>query len=243
MTGPSTHGAMAARGSAMDPSNACPYLGILEDPATHFAFPSTAQRCHATPKPSRIDLAKQARDCLTAQHVGCPRYHPPRLPPPQPRLLRVAGTARPVPVTARTGSTTLRIAYLLGAVAIALLVIGQLTGPLIDFPGTAGPGVSGPASSPTAGVSATPAASASPRLTDPPATPTPTAMGSPTLTPVPSFTPTPTPAPLVHVVASGETLTSIARQYGVSVSQLKLANRIRNPNLIYRGQRVVIPVR
>ncbi|MBN1813158.1 MAG: LysM peptidoglycan-binding domain-containing protein [Anaerolineae bacterium] len=46
----------------------------------------------------------------------------------------------------------------------------------------------------------------------------------------------------VHVVQRGETLYSIARYYGVSVSAICAANSIANPRLIYAGQRLVIPV-
>jgi lipoprotein-anchoring transpeptidase ErfK/SrfK len=44
----------------------------------------------------------------------------------------------------------------------------------------------------------------------------------------------------VHVVQRGETLASIARRYGTSISALAAANGIRNPNLIYVGQRLSI---
>jgi len=44
----------------------------------------------------------------------------------------------------------------------------------------------------------------------------------------------------VHVVQRGETLASIAYRYGTSVSALAAANGIRNPNLIYVGQRLTI---
>jgi LysM repeat protein len=45
----------------------------------------------------------------------------------------------------------------------------------------------------------------------------------------------------VHVVQRGETLSSIAYRYGTSVSALVAANGIRNPSLIYVGQRLRIP--
>lgn len=44
-----------------------------------------------------------------------------------------------------------------------------------------------------------------------------------------------------HVVTSGDTLNSIARQYGVTVEALQQANGITNPNFIYIGQELVIP--
>lgn len=44
-----------------------------------------------------------------------------------------------------------------------------------------------------------------------------------------------------HVVRRGETLSSIARSYGVSVNSLMQANNIRDPNRIFVGQRLCIP--
>ncbi len=46
---------------------------------------------------------------------------------------------------------------------------------------------------------------------------------------------------IVYIVQRGDTLARIAARYGVSVSALVTANRIRNPNLIYTGQRLIIP--
>jgi N-acetylmuramoyl-L-alanine amidase len=60
--------------------------------------------------------------------------------------------------------------------------------------------------------------------------------------------PAPTRSPLVHTVVRGETLTAIARRYGVSVAALKAANRSRypsvvsNPNVIYAGQELIVPI-
>ena len=45
----------------------------------------------------------------------------------------------------------------------------------------------------------------------------------------------------VHIVQHGETLSQIARVYGVSMTALAQANGIRNPNFIYVGQRLAIP--
>jgi LysM repeat protein len=45
----------------------------------------------------------------------------------------------------------------------------------------------------------------------------------------------------IHVVQSGETLSGIARQYGVSQSAIMETNSITDPNLIFAGQRLVIP--
>jgi LysM repeat protein len=47
----------------------------------------------------------------------------------------------------------------------------------------------------------------------------------------------------VHVVARGEHLSGIARRYGVSIEELLAYNSISNANLIYIGQRLMIPGR
>ncbi|OGO04423.1 MAG: hypothetical protein A2Y73_00110 [Chloroflexi bacterium RBG_13_56_8] len=44
-----------------------------------------------------------------------------------------------------------------------------------------------------------------------------------------------------HTIQWGESLLSIARKYGVTVSQLVEANGLTNANLIYAGQRLLIP--
>ncbi len=48
--------------------------------------------------------------------------------------------------------------------------------------------------------------------------------------------------PTQHVVQRGESLYGIARQYGVTVLAIAQANNISNPNLIYVGQVLKIPV-
>jgi len=47
----------------------------------------------------------------------------------------------------------------------------------------------------------------------------------------------------VHVVRRGDTLAKIALRYGVSVTALSRANNVRNANVIYVGQRLVIPTK
>lgn len=47
---------------------------------------------------------------------------------------------------------------------------------------------------------------------------------------------------LIHTVREGETLTSIAARYGVSVSAIAIANKLSNEDALYVGQRLIIPV-
>jgi LysM repeat protein len=56
--------------------------------------------------------------------------------------------------------------------------------------------------------------------------------------------PQPPPPPQqvrIHVVQRGETLSQIAKKYGHTTAYLAYCNGIRNPNLIYVGQRLRIP--
>ena len=67
---------------------------------------------------------------------------------------------------------------------------------------------------------------------------------SPSASPSRSVEPTPTPAPtpIVYTVQTGDTLSKIAVQHGVTVDQILAANpEITNPNRITLGQRIVIP--
>jgi len=60
--------------------------------------------------------------------------------------------------------------------------------------------------------------------------------------PGPAPAPAPAPAPTRYVVQAGDTLYSISRQFGVNVWELAQFNNLMNPNLIYAGQVLMIPV-
>jgi LysM repeat protein len=57
---------------------------------------------------------------------------------------------------------------------------------------------------------------------------------------IPADVPGPTPE-FAHLVHRGETLTGIARQYGLSPAELAAANGLAAPYVIYPGQELVIP--
>jgi len=73
------------------------------------------------------------------------------------------------------------------------------------------------------------------------------AESSPTpaaVTPSPDPTPQPVPTPQVYVIRSGDTLSTIATRFGVSLDELLDANEdtIRNPDRIAVGDEIIIPV-
>ncbi|MEZ4660052.1 MAG: LysM peptidoglycan-binding domain-containing protein [Caldilineaceae bacterium] len=73
-------------------------------------------------------------------------------------------------------------------------------------------------------------------------TPPPTATPAP-YTPAPTATPTVTPTPVIHEIASGDSLLGIANQYDISVAALQEANGILDPRTLQVGQQLIIPSR
>jgi LysM repeat protein len=60
-------------------------------------------------------------------------------------------------------------------------------------------------------------------------------------TPAPTATPTISPTPILHTIASGESLLTVAGQFGVSVAALQDANGILDPRFLQVGQQLIIP--
>jgi LysM repeat protein len=50
------------------------------------------------------------------------------------------------------------------------------------------------------------------------------------------------PPQVIHEVASGETLSSIADKYDTTVEAILAANKLSSPDLIYKGQELVVPL-
>jgi len=62
------------------------------------------------------------------------------------------------------------------------------------------------------------------------------------LLPSPLYAQEPRPVPTQHIVQAGENLFRIALRYGLSVDDLARANNISNPQLIYAGQVLSLPL-
>ena len=63
-----------------------------------------------------------------------------------------------------------------------------------------------------------------------------------TTAPQPTSTPAPTPTPLVHVLALGETISSIALRYGLDMGTVLAANPELNPRTLTVGTEIIVPV-
>lgn len=68
-----------------------------------------------------------------------------------------------------------------------------------------------------------------------------TAVSEPSPQPTTEPTPEPTAAPITHTVQSGDNLTKIAQQYGVTVQDIMTANNLLNADYIAVGQVLIIP--
>ncbi|MBN1202545.1 MAG: L,D-transpeptidase family protein [Anaerolineae bacterium] len=94
----------------------------------------------------------------------------------------------------------------------------------------------------------TPAPSPTPTFT-PSATPTETPSPTPTITPTPSPTPPPLLSPALeaaqgqrHVVQVGDNLETLGYTYGVDWATLAEINGLDDPNRVYAGQELIVPV-
>ena len=70
----------------------------------------------------------------------------------------------------------------------------------------------------------------------------PTEIATEAATPSPTASPTPGAQYITHKIKQGETLSEIARAYGVSVQDVMAANNLDDPNRIVTGQELLIPV-
>ncbi|MFM5904821.1 MAG: LysM peptidoglycan-binding domain-containing protein [Micrococcales bacterium] len=95
------------------------------------------------------------------------------------------------------------------------------------------------AATPTPSPSGTPTASPAPTPTAT-STATPKPTPSPSMTSTPSASPSPSPTAKTYKVVSGDTLTKIAKAFGVTVTALKTANNLSTDTILV-GQVLVIP--
>jgi LysM repeat protein len=244
---------------------ACPYLGLPDDPRTRFTFATPAHRCHVKRKPSQIDLGHQGRYCLSSDFPACKRYRAPAVaanapvaPPPSQvspaaRPPEVAPTvvvsssavrARPepqdTPPVTRSRRLSVRRVLVVLVVLGGVLLIGAIVVATIR-PTLGGTGLGSVTTAPT-----TPAAAATIEASrlptrSPTPSPKPSPSPSPTTTVAPSATSPPPPVQTIRIVKRGESLTSIAAEYGVTPQAITHANNIEDPNLIRVGQRLMIP--
>ena len=203
-----------------------------------------------------LELRRQMNGFATEPRSGRP------VPSTTPVLLERARSAVPVslplPAASRTSGQVLLVALLVVAfVAIAIARFGVQGGTGQASP-TASPSsalasTGGVIATPSPSVEPTPVPSPSPSVQPTPAptpspsvarTPSPTPSPPPTVKPSkPPATPTPTPphGTRTYTVKFGDTLSSIAAHFGVTVASIQKLNGITDPSLIHPGDVLQIP--
>ena len=135
------------------------------------------------------------------------------------------------------------LAILIAAIVVlaALVGVGYVAGRFLVQPGAA------PTPAPIITPAPTPAPTSAPPTRSPIATPPPEPTPAPA-TPKPTAKPKPTPTEKPHAttityrVKSGDTLYTIAAQFGTTIKAIVEANGIADPNTIVVGQKLVIPI-
>jgi LysM repeat protein len=133
-----------------------------------------------------------------------------------------------------------QVALILGVNAIISLIISLLVVIIAGRSVPTGSGAMAPTTAPPVAFGNTP--QAQPSLSNAP-TPLPGAVATPGAPDTTQATPVPTPAePTVYIVQPGDTLSSIARKYDISMEDLMRANDIANPDYVQLGQELKIPI-
>ena len=149
-------------------------------------------------------------------------------------------------IAQRYGLSTTRLMFLNGISDADAIYIGQvLRLPVtVSTPGPAEDELA-PADTPVdtdAPVSTTKPISPSPTMTSTAASPSSATASTPVSTPASTVgTATAVSLPAIHEVQPGETLSEIAKQYGLAMQALLDANGIQNADAIYSGQELRIP--
>ena len=210
---------------------ACPYLGLESDPASYAPSPDASHRCRATLEPTPIETAHQAWFCLMGTHLDCPRFL--QAEEREVERVRVSAlgvrTGREEERLRRGGIPWLDILSRLVAAVVVLLIVGAgalyVAGDGSSLPGLFGPAASQPALSPGATLVANPSAVAS---------------AKPVVSVAPP-SPTPRSKNVIYAVRQGDTLEKIAAQFGVTIDDIVSANKLKDPNRLTIGQKLVIP--
>lgn len=240
------------------PQRICPRLAFSADRRHAADVPDADHVCTAQRPAQWLERSRQLELCLTDAHIDCPRFieyqarlashrhDDPAVPSfpfvstrlaihPDPAWRGLASRAAP-PAGRRIAAGV--------AGGVVLVAAGAaLAGAAIPGPTPAPEASSTPTPGPTATETPRPTRTANPVATETPAgTPSEAPTASPTPEPSATLAPVPTAVPQqTYVVQEGDTLSSIAQRYGVSVQALQTANGISDPDALLVGQVLVIP--
>ena len=212
----------------------CPFLALATDHRTAVDGYDPDHACHALNPAEPIDRARQAEQCLSAEHRQCDRYlaylathaaDSPDIPTPSAEAL-IPRTRLVVDPEARRMAGMSQAA--MGMSPRRWLVAG----------GVALVGVAAAATAVAGGFGS--AADRQPQSSSQPtASPSATTAPSPSIAAEPTTEPS-TPAQTTYVVQQGDTLNAIAVQFGTTAAAIRQANGLPN-DVINIGQVLIIP--
>jgi LysM repeat protein len=229
----------------------CPYLGIFDDPKTHFGFATSSNYCYHPDPAEPLELTHQEAYCLTQDYTNCPVYQSTRKGRLPPNIRRVQDKDKlNLPL-----KNWLLLLVGLGIICVIFLVFVNPFGIIISDQVERIPATTLPYDTPTTsqeGLLSTP--SDYPIPTNTPQEDTITPEIKPSSTPILTSTPIPSPGPqfgtpfgseanfIVYKVKEGESLPLLANRYGTSVDVMRTINGL-NPNYsIFQDQVLVIMV-
>jgi LysM repeat protein len=234
-------------------ADACPFL-IAAAGAYRMSVPDREHRCAAFVPATSLAPSKQARLCLTANHLGCATY----LASTSARQARTGhgerleragrwGLARTMPVIEEVGGLRATLGALIAdrrtwpAIPAVLLATLLLALGLSSSWGTAPlTAVASPTATPKSQVSprptTAPTRTAGPGASEQPSLPAPSATPVPT----PGASATPAPAFTTYKVRTGDTLYVIAQQFHTTVKAIQQLNGLSGTTL-HIGQVLKIP--
>jgi LysM repeat protein len=233
----------------------CPYLAVDEG-TWRSAYAAREHHCGAVRPPAPLAVAKQRQLCLLAAHEACATYlaaravadeAAPIAPGDDGAALWQTQTAPPLVLeparrmgalptaSAKSGGSALIIGLMV--VAFLVLVMSRIQSPSTVSGGSPAPSLSGLVAATTH-----PAPTPQPSPTEAPATSEGASPEGDVVATTDAATPDPaTPELVRYKVRAGDTLSSIARRYGVTVKKLRAANDISDPRALKIGQVLVIP--
>ena len=232
----------------------CPFLALEGDGRTALEVPDRHHRCHAVQPRAELTRAEQAGLCLTRRHLGCPRYVARQEAAPADGVsaadaaepgwqiidvpsTRLVALPAPVPLSSRVAAVTRPLGAATSGVAVLALVVwaAAFAGEW-DSGETAASrwGASRQVALATEAPLATPSEAVATRTPAP--TSTPPAVGPAPIEPLPTAPPEPT----VYVVKQGDTLWSIATQFGTTPDVIMAYNGLET-DILQIDQVLLIP--
>lgn len=239
----------------------CPYLGLKDDPETHLAFPSPRNCCQRAHPVESVSLQHQSMTCLCMNYLHCTMLTTSlNLPLPDELKLDVPYRKRNL---AGIGISVILVVVLLilgwwqsGNLARSAapsptmfkqdqeVVLSPTPIPLVTNFNSI-PGLStDPQFTTTMILTSVPTQTSFPLVTLASSEKTPTVFAENMSTPLPTSTGTiciPPSGWEVYIVQPNDSLFHIGLEFGVTVTDLQIANCLGNSIIIYAGQKLYVP--